>query len=114
MPQGYILFRVNHLQTIDTFEPEYDFFELLQVVYSKEKAEKFFKDYVENFEETVGGMTKLKDGKSERIYIGEPIPKRTTQQENGFTYEIQTFENYPEEKMAYLKFDYPLQKGVDT
>lgn len=104
--KNFLLFSVEHLKTIDTFEPEYDFFIYLANVATKEDAEKFLKNWRETFEEQVYGMTTIKDGKSEKIYIGEPIPKRTIiHDDHSHTFECQTFENYPEEKAAYLEIE---------
>lgn len=113
MPTGYMCFICEHLKTIDTFEPEYDFFEICQVVYSKEEAEKFLQEYVEHFTENLeAGMTKIVDGEHKRVFIGDPIPKRTTiRNEYGLLYEVQTFENYPDEKAAYMEFLYPASLG---
>jgi hypothetical protein len=106
--KAYLCFIGTHIKTIDTFEPEYDFYNYCQTVFSREKAEKFFKDFVDNFEEEVGGIERLTDGKMVRIYVGDPIPKRLKHQdEYGNEYEVQTFENYPFEFVAYSEVDVP-------
>jgi hypothetical protein len=108
MEKIYLLFIGSHLKTTDTFQLEYDFFNYCQTVPNKEKAEKFFKDFIGSFEENVGGIETLTDGKMQRIYKGDPVPKRkAVDDEYGNTYEVQTFENYPTEFVAYLEVDVP-------
>ena len=113
--KAYLCFIGSHLKTIDTFDPEYDFYNYCQTVFSKEKAEQFFKDFVVNFNDSVGGIERITDGKLVRIFTGEPIPKRLKHQDEfGNEYEIQTFENYPLEFAAYLELIVPEEKQGES
>jgi hypothetical protein len=107
--KAFLLAVIPHLKTIDTFESEYDFFNICGIVSTKAEAEAFLKRWKEKFEEDVEGISTIRDGKSVDIYVGEPIPKRTTlRDEYGQSFEVQTFENYPEEKAGYAEVNFTI------
>jgi hypothetical protein len=78
--------------------------DLWKIVATEDEAKKYLKDWADYEEENMGNVSRYDHDKHEYvpIWVGEPIHKHITENDDhGRTWEIETFENYPESLAGY-------------
>jgi hypothetical protein len=82
--------------------------DLWKLVFTKEEADKYIKDWADYQEEEMGSISRYDHDQHKYvpIWVGEPVHKHLSEHDDhGRDWEIETFENYPEYMVGYTIFE---------